>query len=162
MRKQGSQHHIDTLAALLLFGVFAVCVLTVLLTGADTYARITRRDGVTYDRRTCVQYVATRVRQADTYGGVSLAVFGGVKALVLRDWEDENYITRVYYHDGYLMELYSEADLELFPDDGERIMACDWMRLSLEDGLLTIDLLDPQGEVTTLRLTLRSGEGDGV
>lgn len=161
MKKQGSQHHMDTLAALLLFGVFAACVLTVLLTGADAYGRITRRDSVTYDRRTCVQYVATRVRQADTAGGVSLEVFGGVKALVLRDWQDPDYLTRVYYHDGYLMELYSEADLDLSPGDGEKIMACDWMRLSLTDGLLTIDLLDPQGEVTTLRLCLRSGEGGG-
>lgn len=161
MKKQGSQHHMDTLAALLLFGVFAACVLTVLLTGADAYARITERDGVTYDRRTCIQYVATRVRQADTAGGVSLEVFGGVKALVLKDWEDDNYITRVYYHNGYLMELYSEAGLDLSPEDGERIMACDWMRLSLVDGLLTVDLLDPQGEVTTLRLSLRSG-GEGA
>lgn len=158
MKRQGSQHYMDTLAALLLFGVFAACVLTVLLTGADAYARMIKRDGVTYDRRTCIQYVATRIRQADTAGGVSLEVFGGVKALVLKDWQDENYITRVYYHDGYLMELYSEADLDLSPEDGERIMACDWMRLSLVDGLLTVDLLDPQGEVTTLRLSLRSGE----
>lgn len=161
MKNQGSQHHMDTLAALLLFGVFAACVLTVLLTGADAYGRITVRDGVTYDRRTCIQYVATRVRQADTNGGVSLEVFGGVKSLVLKDWEDENYITRVYYHNGYLMELYSEADLDLAPEDGEKIMACDWMRLGLDDGLLTVDLLDPQGEVTTLCLSLRSGEGDG-
>ena len=159
MKRQGIQHHMDTLAALLLFGVFAACVLTVLLTGADAYARITKRDGVTYDRRTCIQYVATRVRQADTAGGVSLEVFGGVKALVLKDWEDEDYVTRVYYHNGYLMELYSEAGLDLSPEDGEKIMACDWMRLSLEDDLLTVDLLDPQGEVTTLRLALRSREG---
>ena len=159
MKNQGSQHHMDTLAALLLFGVFAACVLTVLLTGADAYGRITVRDGVAYDRRTCIQYVATRVRQADTAGGVSLEVFGGVKALVLKDWEDPTYVTRVYYHDGYLMELYSEAGLSLSPEDGEKIMACDWMRLSLEDDLLTVDLLDPQGEVTTLRLALRSREG---
>ena len=159
MKKQGIQHHMDTLAALLLFGVFAACVLTVLLTGADAYGRITVRDGVAYDRRTCIQYVATRVRQADTANGVSLEVFGGVKALVLKDWDDPTYVTRVYYHDGYLMELYAEADLDLGPEDGERIMACDWMRLSLDDGLLTVDLLDSQGEVSTLQLALRSGEG---
>lgn len=159
MKRQGSQHHMDTLAALLLFGVFAVCVLTVLLTGADAYARITGRDALAYDRRTCIQYVATRVRQADAAGGVSLEVFGGVKALVFRDWQDPEYLTRVYYHNGYLMELFSEAGLDLSPEDGERVMACDWMRLSLVDGLLTVDLLDPQGEVTTLRLSLRCGEG---
>ena len=161
MKKPVSQHHMDTLAALLLFGIFAACVLTVLLTGADAYGRITDRDSEAYDRRTCIQYVATRVRQADTAGGVSLEVFGGVKALVLKDAEDENCLTRVYYHDGYLMELYSEADVDLTPEDGEKVIRCDWMRLSLEDGLLTVDLLDPQGEVTTVRLALRGGEEGG-
>lgn len=159
MKRKGTQHHIDTLAALLLFGIFAACVLTVLLTGADAYRRVTERDREAYDRRTCIQYVATRIRQADAAGSVSLETFGGVKALVLKDGEDEEYLIRVYYHDGYLMELYSEAGLDMSPGDGEKIMACDWMRLSLKDGLLKVDLLDPQGEVTTLYLSLRSGEG---
>ena len=83
MKRQGTQHHIDTLAALLLFGIFAACVLTVLLAGAEAYRRVTERDREAYDRRTCVQYVATRVRQADAAGSVSLETFGGVKALVL-------------------------------------------------------------------------------
>ena len=51
MKKPVSQHHMDTLAALLLFGIFAACVLTVLLTGADAYGRITDRDSEAYDRR---------------------------------------------------------------------------------------------------------------
>ena len=35
MREKRVKHHIDGLVALLLFGVFAACVLVVLLTGAD-------------------------------------------------------------------------------------------------------------------------------
>lgn len=53
------------LLALLLLLVFAVCVLSVLLTGAGTYQTLTRRDQDSYDRRTAAQYLATRVRQAD-------------------------------------------------------------------------------------------------
>ena len=52
MKRQGTQHHIDTLAALLLFGIFAACVLTVLLAGAEAYRRVTERDREDYDRRT--------------------------------------------------------------------------------------------------------------
>ena len=65
MKKHSIQHHIDTLAVLLLFGVFAVCVLSVLLTGADAYRRMTERDNRAYDRRTCVQYVVTEFGVAD-------------------------------------------------------------------------------------------------
>lgn len=61
MREKRVKHHIDGLVALLLFGVFAACVLVVLLTGADAYRRLTERDQAAYERRTGVQYIATRV-----------------------------------------------------------------------------------------------------
>ena len=44
MKRKPIQHQMDGLIALLLFGVFAVCVLAVLLTGADAYRRLTERD----------------------------------------------------------------------------------------------------------------------
>ena len=58
MRRKSIQHHTDALAALLLFGVFAACILAVLLTGADAYRRLTLRDRAVGDRRACVQYLA--------------------------------------------------------------------------------------------------------
>ena len=91
MRKRAIQHHFDGLAALLLFGVFAVCVLAVLLTGADAYRRLTQRDQVAFDRRSCVQYIATKVRQADTAGNVAVVEIGGVSSLVMDG--DEEYVT---------------------------------------------------------------------
>ena len=54
MKRQGTKHQIDGLLMLLLFGVFAVCVLIVLLTGARAYRGLTERDRAAYDRRTCV------------------------------------------------------------------------------------------------------------
>ena len=76
-------YHLEGLMALLLFGVFAVCLLIVLLTGADSYQRLTRRDRASDNRRVCVQYLTTRVRQADAAGGVSAGEFGGGDALLL-------------------------------------------------------------------------------
>ena len=43
MKKHG--YHLEGLMALLLFGVFAVCLLMVLFTGADSYQGMTRREG---------------------------------------------------------------------------------------------------------------------
>lgn len=158
MKRKTIKHYIDGLIALLLFGVFAVCVLAVLLTGADAYRRLTQRDRAAYDRRTCVQYVATRVRQADVLDGVMVEDFNGTACLTLPDGED--YVTRVYCYDGYLMELYCAADVELDPEDGEQIMPAQALDLSLEDGLLTIAATDAQGSQNTLLLSLRSGEGE--
>ena len=156
MKKRVIQHHTDALAALLRFGVFAACILSVLLTGAEAYRRLTRRDQAAYARRTAVQYIATRVRQADSLALVSVEEFQGVTALVLR--EDGEYATRVYCHEGYLKELYASEEDLMVPGDGERIMAAEGLELSLDQGLLTVSVTGENGEESTLLLSLRSGE----
>ncbi len=107
MSQRAIQHHTDALAALLVYGVFAACVLAVLLTGANAYRRLTLRDREVDNRRTCVQYIATRVRQSDHAGGVAVEDFGG-GALVLN--ADSDYPTWIYCRDGWLMELYCLAE----------------------------------------------------
>ena len=156
MKQKPIQHHFDALAALLLFGVFAACVLAVLLTGADAYRRLTERDQAAYERRTGVQYIATRVRQADHAGGIAVEDFGGTDALILG--ADETYAARVYCYDGWLMELYCLAEEPMEPQDGQKIMEARALELSLEDGLLEASLTAADGTEDTLRLSLRSGE----
>lgn len=160
MRRGPSQHHIDGLIALLLFGVFAACILAVLLTGAGAYRRLVQRDQAAYERRTCTQYIATRVRQADREGGIQVSDFGGVPALVLD--QGDGYTTRVYWYDGWLMELYAAEDAGLAPEDGDQILEIDSLDLSLEDGLLTAEV-GLSGEARdVLKLSLRGGEGEGA
>ena len=157
MKRKPIQHQMDGLIALLLFGVFAVCVLAVLLTGADAYRRLTERDRRAYSQRTCVQYLATRVRQGDLLGDLQVEDFGGTDALVFR--EDSEYMTRVYCYEGWLMELYASQELEMKPADGERIMELSGLEMALEDGRLTLTVTGPEGGASSLVLSLRSGEG---
>ncbi len=157
MKRQGTKHQMDGLLMLLLFGVFAVCVLSVLLTGAKAYRGLTDRDRAAYDRRTCVQYIATRVRQGDIEGGVTVEPFEDTTALCMTQ---DGYMTRIYWHDGYLMELYTSADAELYPEDGEKIMPLESLSWAMEDGLVTAEIGAAGGVVDTLRLSLRCGEGD--
>ena len=157
MKRQGTKHHMDGLLMLLLFGVFAACVLAVLMTGARAYRRLTQRDQAAYDRRTCVQYIATRVRQSDVWGGVDLDELEGVPALLLHDGVT-NCVTRVYCYDGWLMELYTFEDAELGPEAGEKIMPLEGLSFTLEDGLLTARIDSGEGVTDTLCLSLRCGE----
>ena len=156
MKRRPIQHHMDGLIALLLFGVFAACVLAVLLTGARAYRGLTQRDQAAYSRRVCMQYIATRVRQADHAGGIAVEDFGGTDALILG--ADETYAARVYCYDGWLMELYCLAEEPMEPQDGQKIMEARALELSLEDGLLEASLTAADGTEDTLRLSLRSGE----
>lgn len=157
MKKRTIEHHLDGLIALLLFGVFAACVLTVLLTGADAYQRLTERDRETFNRRTCVQYVTSRVRQSDRQGLISVSDFGGESALVLMD-PGGDYVTRIYCHEGYLMELYTDVLSDMAPEDGETVLEAQAVEFSLEGGLLTVTAVDAGGTTSTLKLSLRSGE----
>ena len=108
MRQERGKGNMAGLAALLLFGVFAVCVVLVLLTGADAYRGLTQRDQSAYSHRTAAQYLTTRVRQAE---GLRTEPFGDTRALVLEETlEGETYLTRVYCHEGWLRELYTGAE----------------------------------------------------
>ena len=152
MKKQPIRHQLDGLIALLLFGVFSVCILAVLLTGADAYRRLTDRDRAAFDRRTTLQYLATRVRQADRESGVYVTDFNGVNALVFSD--GDGYVTRVYCHNGSIMELYAEEGLDLSLEAGEPIMAAEELDFSMEDGRLRVSC-----EGDSMTLSLRSGKG---
>lgn len=155
------KHQIDGLLALVLLGLFAVCILAVLLTGAGTYRRLAERDDAAYDRRTAVQYVATKVRQADRLGGVSVCEFEGVPALLLtEEIEGELYETHIYCHEGYLKELFAAADSGLLPEDGERILAVRSLQIRAEETETRLHMVleTADGVCEELFLQLRSGE----
>ena len=157
MRRE-KDHSLNGLLALLLFGIFAACVLSVLLMGADAYQRLTERDRESYESRTVAQYIATRVRQADRSGGISAGAFGGSDALELWETIDgEAYVTRVYCHDGWLRELFTDASGDFAPEDGEPVLEAESLSVSLSGaGLLTVEITSADGETQQVTLYLRS------
>lgn len=153
------KHRLEGLAALLLFGVFAGALLSVLFTGADLYRRLTRRDQAAYEQRVCAQYFASRVRQAENAAAVTVEAFGDGDALVVsEETGGEWYSTRVYQLDGCLMELYCAAANPLPPSAGQEVMPLDGLRLTLSDGLLEIGFNGADGEPVGLTLSLRGGK----
>lgn len=160
MREKRQRQSISGLAALLLFGVFAIGILSVLLTGANAYRRLTERDRLRYDSRTCVRYVSTKLRQTPSPAAVTVVSFGDGDALLLREEVSvEEYCTRIYCHDGWLMELYTSAAGEFAPEDGEKILPAEQITLSLDGNLLRAEIVDGNGQTNRLRLLLRGGEG---
>ena len=163
MRKHSRKHDLSSLLVLLLFAVFAVCILSVLLTSVDTYRRLSGRDQGSYDHRTAAQYIVTKIRQADRQGAVSVQSFEGQDALVLAEEIDgEPYLTRIYYHDGYIRELFTFADGEMLPEDGEKILeAAGFLAYADEpaEGQLSLRIQASDGTWEDLTLCLRSGKG---
>lgn len=158
--KQTKYHSLDGLLVLLLFGIFAASILSVLMTGADAYQRLTRRNQSSYTYRTVTQYIAARVHSADAQNGISATTFGGTDTLELAETIDgETYTTKVYYYDGYIRELFTSEGGEYQPEDGDRVIEAQGLSLSQDGGLLTMDITCADGSRETITLSLRSGEG---
>lgn len=160
MKRQTEKMNTGALVTMLVFAVFAVCVLALLFSGAGVYKRITAADTASSDRRTATQYVLTRLRGAESAGAVSIESFGGTDALVIADEIDgEIYLTRIYCSDGWLRELFSSSDAELTPAAGEKVLKAEELKLSLDKGLLSISITLPDNNSAEAVFALIQGEG---
>lgn len=146
---------------LLVFAVFMVSVLLVLLSGANTVQSLTHRDQRTYHHRTAVQYVTTRIRQADSHGAVAVDNAEEISTLILTEKiENVPYETRVYCYDGYLREMFCEAGIVLPPEFGEEILPMEAFQVVLDGSSIRAELSLPDGSKENLILLLRSEGGD--
>lgn len=127
---------ITEVLALLNLTVFALCVLLVLLAGARIYRNLVDRGQKVYEQRTALQYLTTRVRQAQT---VEIGNLEDCEALILKETlEGETYTTYVYCYEGWLRELYAVAGAKLPPQAGEPLLEGENLHLKQEGSLLTV------------------------
>ena len=162
MKNKSRKSHIEGLLVLLLFGIFAICILSVLLTGAGAYKRLMESGQEAFLNRTVPQYITTKVHQADVAGAVSVTEFGEVTALELQEQvEDAVYITRIYSYDGYIRELFSESTVEFCPADGEKIVEAEAITFLMGDGWLEVLITGKNGATSELWLSLRSTKEAG-
>lgn len=150
---------ITGLLVLMVFALFALCILMVLLTGAKGYEALVHRGEKSYEYRTAAQYLATRVRQSDTIGGIRVGEFEGCSALELRQEIDgEAYITRVYCHNGFLQELFTTEHGSFSPEDGEKLIALAELSFEKTENALSARFVTAAGEEEILVWYLHSGE----
>lgn len=152
-------HTADAVFALVLFCAFAISILMVLMMGAEAYQKV--RDAVEnhYSEDTCISYIAMKVRHYDDKD--SAVYVGNVQdktALYMREtFDDTEYVTVIYYYDGYVMELYAESGYTFDPEAGFRIVeANDLTIMSLGEGLISIACEGTGGSVAEISLSLRT------
>ena len=182
--KRPLKHSAGAIAPLLLFAIFTACILSVLLTGADVLQTISQRDQESFRHRTCAQYLTTRVRQSDVEARIWVGEFDQIPPLtadnssssttdnsrqnspsltgdtlfLIEELGGRTYCTRIYCYGGQLRELFSLADLEFAPGDGQPILEAQDLRFDQQGELLTITITYTDGSSETLYLSLRSGE----
>lgn len=162
MNRKSGKLNISGVAATVLFAVFAVCILSLLLSGAGVYRRITAADDAAFNRRTASQYVITKLQSAPDASAVSVGTFGESDSVVIEESIDGKiYVTRIYCFDGWLRELWSAQEDELSPEAGEKILELESMKVSRQDELLKLELEEKETGLTALSFCLRGGEAKG-
>lgn len=151
----------DTVFVLVLLCVFAVSVLLVLLAGTGAYQDIAGKMEEQYEERTCISYLDAKIRHYDKAGMVSTEVFDGCEALALYEEVDGvRYKTLIYCYDGYVRELFFEEGLSFHPDDGQKIVPAESLKVTaLAGNLIQLECTSETGNRETVTLYLRSGKG---
>ena len=156
---------ISGILVLMLLAGFAACILAVLLSGADVYQNLTRRDQASYERRTAAQYITTKVRQYDGDGMLFVGTFEeerpgeqGNTLFLAETVDGENCYTRLYCYDGYIRELFAPPGGGFSGADGEKILPAKRVEFSVDGDLVNVELEYPDGTLERLVLIVRSGE----
>lgn len=137
-----TEKSISSVAALLVLAVFSIGILGVLLGGARVYKGLTGQGQADYDRRTCLQYLSTKLSQSTSPDSICVRQFGCGDALFLIETIDgREFVTRIYCHNGWLMELFSVNDPSFAPEDGEKILPLGNLNISQNGNLLTLQAI---------------------
>ena len=151
------KRNLGFLLVLLVFAVFMVSVLLVLLTGADVVQSITELDQKSYDQRTIIQYISTRVRQADQAGAIFVRTAETGDRLVLQEEIDGLlFETTIYCYDGYLCELFCVNGYDPGPGFGEKILPAERFHVTDNGEYLEMEITFANGEIRSMLLRLRS------
>ena len=145
---------------LLLLALFACLSTFLVLMGAQVYRGTVERADRNNDTRIIAAVVRSAIWAQDG-GTVRVEDHNGIPALAVEDnFDGEIYIKRLFCYDGYLQESYTSAEREFDPESGESLCGLESFRPELEGGLLTIQMTEPDGNESEIRVRLRAGGAD--
>lgn len=145
-------------AVLLLIGLFALLAVGVLSYGVSVYRHLTDQSQETYFQRTALSYFANQIHTFDQKGSVTLGQLHDVDAVILREtWDGTEYVTYLYYYEGAIRQLSTQADNQVYPDNGTPLLEATGLDLSQQDNALSFTAWSPAGTPCSLTVTPRCG-----
>ena len=161
MNSKPTRHSIDTLFTFLLPLSFLLFSLLVAGTGSMVYQNGTDSLNKNYTSRMALSYLAEKLRQHDHTDGVNVRELDDIPSLVL--YEEQNgthYCTYLYFYDGALRELFTQASNVPSADMGTAITELSGFTFSVEsapngsESVLLITVTDTEGRNNTARIHL--------
>ena len=158
-KRKTVQHSMQGVFVFVLLGLFAVMSTLMVLLGAQMYRNTVDRSTANNEDRVLSAYVRSMIRAEDTSGAMEIGEYDGVKALAMReDLDGEAYVTWLYCYEGQMYEWFTSDDGEFRPESGTAISPAQRFEPSLDNGLLTVNLVNAKGEPETVRVALRCAQ----
>lgn len=120
---------IGTIGNMLLFLLFAGCMLMIIAVAAGTYSRISTNFNKTFGTTASLRYISNKIKSSES---VEIVNSG---ALVIKSGAVSNVI---YFEDNTLYEKTVAANSEITFDGGEKIFNLSELSVSESDGLYKI------------------------
>jgi hypothetical protein len=151
------------LFVLLLFLLLSLLSVSVIIAGGSVYEAVSENMEENYSRRVTFSYLSTKIRQNDAFGRISAAQKDGTQMIAIKEnFAGEEFVTYIYYHDGYLRELFIEIidggvmDFEL--SWGKRIIPAENFTFYFEEetGKIKMSLTDKDKNTQSAEVYIRS------
>ena len=158
-KRRTAQHSMQGVFVFVLLGLFAVMSTLMVLLGAQMYRNTVDRSTANNEDRVLGAYVRSMIRAEDTRDAMAVGEYDGVKTLAMReDLDGEPYVTWLYCYDDQMYEYFTSDDGTFNPESGTAICPAQRFEPSLENGLLTVDMINGKGEPETVRVALRCAQ----
>lgn len=119
---QRTHQSTQTLFVLLIACIFTVISLFLVLLGADAYRNSLQSITVNHQIRATLSYTANQIRSADRAEDVAVNTVDGQQVLRIHSQEaSKTGNTYLYFHNGFLMELFTSDEEPFKPEQGEKI-----------------------------------------
>ena len=126
--------------AMLLFGVLAIALFLALAGGTTAYERIAEDDQAARDMRMGTSLIANTVRAVDAADAVTVGEGPDGRALVLVEHLDSGtFETRLYLHDGWIVEEYAVAGSPYDPAGAVQVAASETFSFEVQPNAVRID-----------------------
>ena len=158
-RKGSVQHGMQGVFVFVLLGLFALMSTLMVLLGAQMYRGTVDCSTSNNDSRVLSAYVRSMVRAEDAIQAVTVEEFDGIPVLVMRETlNDGDFVTMLYCYDDHLCEWYTSDGNDFTPTSGTAICPVFSFVPSLNDGLLTVDMTNANGNAETVQVALRCAQ----
>ena len=121
---------ISTIGSMLLFLLFAGCMLMMVAAAAGTYSRISNNFNTTFGTTASLRYVSNKLKSAE-----SAEIIENGSGVILRDSSAMNVI---YFKDGGLYEKTVTSEEDAYPGGGEKIFDLSELNVSESGGTYKI------------------------